>query len=391
MRPSGRSRAGGRRSRVLWLINGLGPGGAERLLVAAAGAVNGDDFEYEAAYLLPWKSHLAAALEEAGVPVHCLNVSSPTDVRWLGRFRRLLREGDFDVVHSHSPLVGCLARLAVRLVPNRARPALVYTEHNTRRSQHPALRALSAVTYPLDDVHIAVSEETRRSVSVAWRRSVHVVAHGVAAGTIRSRRSERDEVRTELGVRPGEVLIGTVANYRPGKDYPTLLRAARLVVDAGVDARFIAVGQGPQEHDVEAEHARSGLGDRFVLLGYRPDPVHLLAGCDAFVLASTYEGLPVAIMEALALGLPIVASAVGGTVEAVGHGSEGLLVPPSDPEQLAEALLTLVRDPGLRRRLAENALKRSYRYDIKATVACIEDLYRGVVGSKRSSLERPRL
>ena len=128
-----------------------------------------------------------------------------------------------------------------------------------------------------------------------------------------ARRTElRAHVRAELGVDPDELLFLTVANLRPEKGYQVLLDAARTIADRGLPIRIAAVGQGPLNTTLHARHVELALGDRFQFLGQRDDVLELLAGVDAFVLPSLHEGLPVTLMEATSVGLPIVASSVGG-------------------------------------------------------------------------------
>src|SRR4051794_11578828 len=115
--------------RVLWLTKGLGPGGAERLLVEQAHAHRHiEGFEFDAAYLLPWKDHLVPELEELGVRTHCLGVKTEADPRWLFRLRSLMRRRGYDVIHAHSPLSASFERVMNRTLQRRA--AFVYTEHN---------------------------------------------------------------------------------------------------------------------------------------------------------------------------------------------------------------------------------------------------------------------
>jgi glycosyltransferase involved in cell wall biosynthesis len=177
-----------------------------------------------------------------------------------------------------------------------------------------------------------------------------------------------------------EVLSLTVANLRRNKDYPTLLRAARAALDAEPRLRFAAVGQGPLAQEVAALHATLGLGDRFLLLGFRRDVHDLMAAADVFTLSSAHEGLPVAVMEAFAHGLPVVATAVGGLPQQVTDGAQGLLVPPGRPEALADALLTLARDPGMRARMGTAALSRAADYDIRRAVREQEGVYAELAG-----------
>lgn len=369
--------------RVLWLIKGLGPGGAEHLLVAAARVRDRDAVTVRAAYLLPWKYALVDALEAEGVPVHCFAVRDERDLRWLVRLRRDLQRRPVDVVHVHSPYVAAMTRLVARTLPARVRPAIVTTEHNAWSRFKAPTRMANAWTARLDAATIAVSEETRASMSPPARARAEVLVHGIDVDSVRAHRRERAAVRAELGVDDATVLVGTVANYHPKKDWPNLLRAARLVADrvAAGAVRFVAVGQGPLQGEVEALHRTLELDATVVLTGHRPDAVRLMAGCDVFVLASQWEGLPVAIMEALALGLPVVATAVGGVAETFTDGADARLVPVSDPAALAEAIVEVASDAGMRARLAAASSARADEFDARRAQRRVEAIYARVVGA----------
>lgn len=183
-----------------------------------------------------------------------------------------------------------------------------------------------------------------------------------------------------LGVGPDEILAGTVANLRPPKGYPELLRAARTVVSRRLPVRFIAVGRGEEEPELHRLHRELDLGDRFRFLGYRDDAVDVLAGCDLFVLPSRYEGVPVAVLEALAMGLPVVATPVGTVPDVVTDGVEGRLVAPGDPAALATAIEEVADDPKRRREMAGAAFRKGTELDIRRTARRVEEIYREVAG-----------
>jgi glycosyltransferase involved in cell wall biosynthesis len=360
--------------RVLWLTKGLGPGGAERLLVSFAAIADHDRFEIQAAYLLPWKDHLVGALADRGVPAVCLDSRREVDLGWVHRLRQLVRTAGVDVVHGHSPMVAALARPALRTLPRRDRPALMGTEHNVWTSHHPVTRWANRLTLPLEDVTIAVSDEVRASMPPRLARRTEVVLHGVDVGAIAGRRGERDAARAELGVPGDQLLVATVANLRDNKDYPTMLAAARRLVDDGQPVNFVSVGQGPLAAELEKERTRLGLGERFRFLGYREDPIRVLVAADVFCLSSRYEGLPISLLEALAVGLPVVATAVGGVPSIITDGREGRLVPAGDPDALAAAVAGL-RDPGVRSRSAAAATERAWAFGIERAVRRQQEQY----------------
>jgi L-malate glycosyltransferase len=367
------------RLRILHVVKGLGPGGAERLLCSAAAERDRERFEYEVAYVLPWKNHVVPQLTDAGVGVHCVGRGDGSarvllDPRWAIRLGRLLHAGSFDIVHVHSPLIAGVVRPLVRSL-GRQRPRLVSTEHNGWATYATPTRLINRLTYGLEDAHFAVSDQVRASVSERHRRRVEVTIYGVRLGEVRALRNERAAVRAEFGLAGDEIVVGSVANYHPQKAYPDLFAAARAAVDAEPRLRFLAIGQGRLEREIQSQHARSGLGERFRLLGYRPDAVRVLAGCDVFVLASHYEGFPVALMEALALGRPVVATAVGGIPDAVTDGQEGLLVPPHEPDRLAMAILRLAQDDKLRAEMGDAAFRLGATFDVRRAVQRMEDVY----------------
>lgn len=366
--------------RVMWLIKGLGRGGAEQLLVSHA-ATAGRGLTYEAAYVLPQKDALVPELTSRHVEVRCLGGG----ISWPKRLRdRLSNDPPVDVVHAHSPVPAAALRLITRTIPTRERPALVYTEHNRWPRYRLTTRLLNRATYGMDDHHILVSEDIRETLPSGHANTAEALVHGIDREHVLGFRSERDGAREELGVRDAEVLVVTVANLRPKKGYPFLLRAARRVLDAGVPVRFIAAGVGPEQAELEELRDRLGLGDRFHFLGFRDDALRLLAAGDIFCLASLHEGLPVSLMEAMTLGLPTVATRAGGIPEGIRDTVDGLLVPPGESDSLAGALLELVGDDDRRSEMGRRAAERSTMFDASRATARIEAIYREVTASRHS-------
>jgi glycosyltransferase involved in cell wall biosynthesis len=325
-----------------------------------------------------------------GVPVRCLDGGREWDVRWLLRLRRLLRERRPHVVHVHSPYVAGLARLVVRSLPRRERPRLVTSEHLPWSGYAAATRLLNALTYRLDDAHIAVSQAVLTSIPPRLVNGTRVIRTGVDVAAIRSHRGERDRIRSSVGLEPGQFVIGTIANFRAQKDYPTLLRAAARVVGRHPHVRFLAVGDGQLEQEIVRLRAELGLQESVLLLGRREDPGPVLAACDAFVLASRFEGLPLALMEALAMALPIVATSSAGVRECVTDHEDALLVPVADAPALAAALGRIVEEPELRERLGRGAGAAAGRFEIARMAVEIEALYEELAGVRTRGSDQDR-
>ncbi len=368
--------------RVLWVIKGLGPGGAEHLLAETAGTIDRARAEVTCAYVLPWKDHLVGGLERAGVRTVCVGraAQGERDPGWPLRLARLVRGGDWDVVHVHSPLPASIARIAAWSVRG-SRPQVITTEHNAWGTFQWSTRLLNRLTIRRDHTVFAVSDEVLTSIKGSTRKRAVTLRHGIDIGKAATFALARDEVRAELGIRPDEIVIGIVANFRPQKDYPTLVRAARLLLDSGTKARWVVVGQGPLEAEIRSLAADTGLADAMVFTGFRPDAQRVMSGFDIFTLSSVFEGLPVALMEACALGLPVAATAVGGIAETLCDGVDSLLVAPSDPAALADAWRRLVDDPVLRHQFAAAARNKAPDFDADRVTETLMAAYDAAVSA----------
>jgi glycosyltransferase involved in cell wall biosynthesis len=369
--------------RVLWLIKGLGPGGAERLLVSSAAHVDRDRFEYEACYLLPWKDHLADDLRRAGVPVTCLDGRRAASPGWVVRLRRLVRDRNFALVHAHLPYASLGARLGLR-GRDPTGPALVYTEHNTWDRYRPTTRWLNAATFARNDAVIAVSDAVAGSIRRRDPPPLHVIPNGVDGEALRREARTREEARAVLGVSPDRAVIGTVGGITPKKGHPVLVRAARRVVDERPDAQFVFVGLSVEPGPVKEEISRLGLHDHVTLAGYRADAPKLMPAFDLYCLPSLFEGLPVSLLEAMALGLPSVATAVGGVPGLAAEASEEavVVVPPGDPDALATTLVDLLGDPGRRARLGKRGAGVAGRHSLAESVRRTERVYLEVLEAR---------
>jgi glycosyltransferase involved in cell wall biosynthesis len=380
------SRAPGNALRVLVVIKCLGYGGAERLLVDMAATVDRGQFDYEIAYVLQEQNALVPAIRAGGTPVHSLGAAGNADVRWMAALRRLLVGGHYDVVHFHLPYAAALGQLVVASLPRTARPGVVYTEHTGSWDRaHFANRVLLRASMGRGERIVTVSQASYDTLPAPLQQRATVVVHGVdltQSDSLIARRAElRTLVRSELAVEDGELLFLTVANLRPEKSYDVLLEAAGAIADQDLPIRIAAVGRGPLRDALHARHMELGLKERFRFLGQRDDVLQLMAGSDAFVLASRYEGIPVALMEASSVGLPIVASRVGGIPQILEDEVDALLVAPGEPALLAQAMKRLAGDAELRGRLGRRAKLRSSMFDITEANRALGEIYLQVARS----------
>jgi glycosyltransferase involved in cell wall biosynthesis len=361
--------------RILILIKGLGRGGAEQILASAAPHLDRTSFDYEVAYLLPWKDALVKDLEDAGVPARCLNGSR--GMAWVGGLRRVVSEGRFDLIHAHSPVAAAVARVGL----GRRSPPIVYTEHNVWERYHPATYWANLLTFARNRQVFAVSDHVRDSIRypVGLRRRsmppVETLYHGIDQDSI-SAWARRNGVREELGIPADAPVVGTVANFKAHKRLDQLLRAVAIVRRGVPDVRLVLVGQGPLEGELRRLAFALDLDDRVVFTGFREDAPRVCSTFDVFALASEHEGLSIALIEALALGRPAVVTDVGGLAEVIEDGRQGYLVPVGRESALASRIVELLQDPELRARMGDEGRARAQTFDIRTSVRRMEHVYR---------------
>jgi glycosyltransferase involved in cell wall biosynthesis len=236
------------------------------------------------------------------------------------------------------------------------------------------------------DVAIAVSETVRGFLAegrAVPRDRIRVVWNGVAIESFQAPDPDRvASFRREFGVGAGDHLVGTVTRLREEKGNRYLIEAAAEVCRVCPDTRFVIAGEGPLRSELESLRTTLGLEERLYFTGFRRDIDVALAAMDVVTVPSLTEGLPLAVLEAAAAGRPLAASAVGGTPEIVTSEVHGLLVPPANAPALAAAIIRLLSDPALARRLGQAARERSREFSIERNVAAIENVYDELLGGQ---------
>jgi len=374
------------RFKVLILIKGLGLGGAERLIVDSLPYLSRDQFDYEFAYMLPWKDFLVPTITKAGFPVHCLNMQKTWHFpSMLRRLQKLIREGRFDLIHADLPVTGVLARLMGR----RFGIPVIYTEHNLQERYHPLTRRANALTFGWNDCVLAVSEEVAASINrfgLGRKTNLKTLLNGVPVEQVRAEAGNVNGLREELSIPPNHLIVGTVAVFRRQKRLQDWLEVASRVTKQQRNVTFLLVGHGPEESMLRSRIRELKIEDRVLMPGFRPDGRRVMALMDIFLMTSEFEGLPMALLEAMALGKPVVATAVGGIPEVVKNGDEGFLTLVGAGDELAGCTTKLLIDPQLRQRMGERgAAKVEERFHIKHRVKFIEALYLEILAKNKSA------
>ena len=319
---------------------------------------------------------VADEMRAADVPVHLLSGKRRFDPAFLHRTRALVRREKVRVILTHGFSTGVVGRLAGWL---GGAPVRLPTEHSVAEPEMtPVKHAVNRLLTGLTTGWIALARGQLGYLTETKgipRGRIHVIPNGIDAAPF-SPRGARERIRAELGIPAGAPVAGILAVLRPEKDHRTFLLAARFVADESPEARFLLVGDGPLEMDLRREASALGLDGRVVFTGRRSDVADVLSAFDVAVLCSINETLPLAFLEAMATGLPLVGTRVGGLPEMIEEGGNGFLVSPRDPRGLADALIQILGNPELARRLGSRSRRRvESEFGLETMTRAYEDLF----------------
>jgi glycosyltransferase involved in cell wall biosynthesis len=341
---------------------------------------------------------MAYVAESLAVPVTTLpalhrEISPVRDIVAAFRLARLIRQQRPHILHTHTAKAGAIGRVAALLAGHAKPPVIVHTFHGhvlrgyfgRRRSWF--FRRLERRLARSTDALVAVSPEVRDdlvALGVAPEEKFVVIRLGIELDQrIADGAAERTETRRLLGVTDDRFVVGWIGRMTSVKRPDDVVRAFRLLRDHGIDACLCMVGDGPEREGVEQLAHQLGIIRDCLFPGYQEEIGPFFGAFDVFVLPSANEGTPVTAIEALASGCPVVATRVGGVPDVVRDGEDGFLVEPGDALALAERLLRLAGDPGLRARLGAAGRERVVsRYGVGRLIGDVDGLYRELLERK---------
>jgi glycosyltransferase involved in cell wall biosynthesis len=368
--------------KICFLINQLAPGGAPTLLLDIIRHTDDANIEYTVCFI-EGDDTLVPDFKDAGARVVDFGAVFKFDPRALARMARFFQQEHFDVLHAHLPYSQTLGRVFGRL---GGVDHVISTQHSVPENYHPITATLERVTRPLDTKTIAISEGVEREFTGSahqyepgQRGQWCTIYNGVDVTGFNERVTSADttDLESQYGIGDEPVFLN-VGRYVPAKAQHDLIAAMDRVVNDYPDARLFIVGWGELEDELIEEVNERGLSENVTLTGRVPpaDIHEYYALADVFVSSSRIEGLPIATLEAMASNLPVVATDIPGMHGVIEDGTTGLLVPPNDPEQLADAMVQAVT-------LDEPYGTRGYdraaaTFDIRETTSSYKNIYKSV-------------
>ncbi len=372
------------KQRVFYLITDLEIGGAQTMLLQLLRHLDRDQFSPVVACFYGGYSPLADEIRALDVPVVDLGMPSKWRLDGLWRLYRTLWLGRPSILHASLFHANIPARLLGRL----ASVPIIITWRQNISIGRPWREKVNRWTAPLDDHVTAVCQLARQ----AEIEGTAVPPHKVSilyncidpAPFATDKTAQRTQIRQEFGIPPAAPLIGVVGRLHPQKGLPHLLNALPHTRQQLPETRLLIVGDGELQDELSAQAQKLGLSDVIIFTGARSDIPDILAALDLFVLPSLWEGLPLAVLEAMAAGLPVVATAVGGVPELVTDGETGRLVPPGDTVALAQAIIAILSQPSQSQMMGAAGQARAASDFNAATITRqLEALYFHLIAQKR--------
>jgi L-malate glycosyltransferase len=364
------------RARILHLITSFEIGGTERQAVELLKRIDRDRFDIRLAVLRN-EGPFYREIEDLfpSVPEFPLtSFYNRNALKQLLRLRKLLISEKIYLVHAHDFYSSLLGIAAARLTGVKVIACQRHLKLSDRRVHHVG----TSVIHRFADRLLVNSDAIRGRIinqRIAHPRKITVIRNGVASGAA-PRAEARSVIRRELAIDDNVVLVGMVARLDPIKGHRFFIEAASEVLRGHPDTHFVLIGDGPLRSEIGERLEKAQLSDRVHLLGDRSDAARLISGLDLLVLSSLHEGLPNAVLEAMAAGVPVVATAVGGTKELITDGETGFLAPPADSGALARQINLALMNRGIRSQVAAAARKRiEAEYGMERMVNSVERLY----------------
>ena len=362
--------------KLLHIIKSLGRGGAEMLLPETLKVHDSTRFEFHYIYFLPWKDQMVRAIQTSGGVVTCFPANN--NIRLILHYRALIwyvRQNKIDLIHCHLPWAGLVGRVIYKLTGT----PVLYTEHNKQERYHWVTRLLNRLTFSWQTAAIAVSGDVAESIKK--NISVHVpvveILNGVNTNSFQRDKLKGTEVRNQLNVPQNGIVVGTVAVFRFQKRLKEWLEVFSIAAAVNDNLYGIIVGDGPLKEEIVAHRKHLGLDHKVFMPGLQSEVRPWLSAMDIYLMTSVFEGLPIALLEAMSMECAICTTDAGGIKEVIRIDVDGMMVKVDEWDTLPDIINTLAKYPAKLQQLKTNARNRAMeKFSITTMTRSLEEVYK---------------
>ncbi len=365
--------------KILHIIKSLGRGGAEMLLPETLKIHDTSRFEFHTIYFLPWKNQMVEAIENAGGKVTCFSASN--NIKLLQQYSGVIeycKTNEIDLIHCHLPWAGFLGRLvfAINKIP------VVYTEHNMQERYHFITKVINKFAFNSQSLALGVSEDVTNSIkkNINPKIPVKTLLNGANTDSFRRDTEQGTKTKRELGIPEGALVIGNVAVFRFQKRLIEWLQVFKEIETKNPNVYGIIVGAGPLEEGIKAELIKLELEKKVFFPGLKTDVKPYFSAMDIFMMSSSFEGLPIALLEAMSMECAIVSTDAGGIKEVIRDKQDGLTSKVEEWEKLSDLCQILIEDPEKLGNYKKAARERAVNsFSLKRMVDSLEEIYLSVI------------
>jgi len=339
---------------------------------------NKEQFQFHVIYFLPWKDQMVKDLEDAGAIVKCF--SATNNIKILLQAKKVahyVKEQKIDLIHCHLPWAGFLGRIVHRItgVP------VIYTEHNKQERYHKLTKWINRFTFNWQSAAIAVSGEVAESIqkNIEPKVPVHTILNGVNTDKFKRSEEGRRKLRAQYGWDEDTIVIGTLAVFRFQKRLDLWLEIFKMISEQNPDKKIkgVIVGAGPLKDQIEQKQKELNLEQDILMPGLQTNTIDWFSAMDIYMMCSIFEGLPIALLEAMSCGLPVVTTNAGGIGEVIRHEVDGLLVPVDESYKLVEEVGKIISNESVRLQFANASRVRVLEsFGMERMVKELESLYK---------------
>lgn len=362
--------------KILHIIKSLGRGGAEMLLPETLKLHDKNKFEFHYIYFLPWKDQMVSAIRSNGGEVLCVAANNNLLLMLkVNEVVHYIREKNIQLIHAHLPWAGILARR----VGKKTGIPVVYTEHNKQERYHFATRWMNLATINDNNKIIAVSSDVAESIvkyKPDVRPSISTILNGVNTDHFNRENFEGNTVRKQLGIPMDAPVLGTIAVFRFQKRLDLWMELASKILEQNKETHFIIVGDGPLKEVLLKRRQSLGLENRIHMPGLQTEVRPYLAAFDIYMMSSLFEGLPIALLEAMSMRCPIISTDAGGIKEVIRPTVDGLLCAVDEPQKLVDYACELLSRRSSMRQIGDHARTRVVNsFSMEKMVNELETMY----------------